>query len=64
MTDRELALFLRWLLKHYHAVTIDGMFGYTDSMGNEVDIKTIIDHYKAHNSGDELYDIADDALNM
>jgi hypothetical protein len=27
MTDRELPLFLRWLLKHYSTATIDGMFG-------------------------------------
>jgi hypothetical protein len=45
MTDRELPLFLRWLLKHYSTATIDGMFGYVDSMGKEVDITTIIDHY-------------------
>ena len=46
MTDRELALFLRWLLKHYSTATIDGMFGYVDSLGREVDIETIIDRYK------------------
>ena len=45
MTDRELSLFLRWLLKHYSTTTIDGMFGYVDSMGKEVGIETIIDHY-------------------
>ena len=49
MTDRELALFLRWLLKHYSTTTIDGMFGYVDSLGREVDIETIIDHYKSEN---------------
>jgi len=47
MTDRELPLFLRWLLKHYSTATIDGMFGYVDSMGREVDIETIINHYKS-----------------
>ena len=45
MTDRELALFLRWLLQHYSTTTIDGMFGY--SLGREVDIETIIEHYKS-----------------
>jgi hypothetical protein len=46
MTDRELALFLRWLIKHYSTTAIDVMFGYVDSMGKEVDIETIIQHYK------------------
>ena len=45
--DRELALFLRWILKNYSTSTINGMFGYVDSMGREVDIETIIDHYKS-----------------
>ena len=45
MTDKELSLFLRWLLKHYSTSTIDGIFGYVDSIGKEVDIQTIIDHY-------------------
>ena len=45
ISDRELALFLRWLLKHYSTTTIDGMFGYVDSLGREMDIETIIDHY-------------------
>jgi hypothetical protein len=47
MTDKELALFLRWLLKHYSTTTIDGMFGYVDSIGREVDIEQIIRHYKS-----------------
>lgn len=51
MIDRELALFLRWLLQHYSTATIDVFFGYVDSMGKEVDIKTIIDHY---NKGQEI----------
>ena len=50
MTDRELALFLRWLLKHYSTATIDGMFGYVDSMDKEVDIEQIIEHYKLKKS--------------
>jgi ABC-type uncharacterized transport system substrate-binding protein len=37
--------FLQWLLKHYSTTTIDGMFGYVDSMEKEVDIQTIIEHY-------------------
>ena len=48
MKDRELALFLRWLLKHYSTSTIDGMFGYVDSMGREVNIQDIINHYKEY----------------
>jgi len=47
MTDRELALFLRWLIKHYSTTTIDGMFTYVNSVNKEVDIETIIEHYKS-----------------
>ena len=48
MTDRELALFLRWLIKHYSTeIVYNGMFTYVDSLGREVDIKNIIDHYKS-----------------
>ncbi len=48
MTDREIALLLRWLLKHYSTeIVYNGMFTYVDSLGREVDIETIIDHYKS-----------------
>ncbi len=46
MKDKEIALLLRWLLKHYSTSTIDGMFTYVDSMGKEVSIIQIIEHYK------------------
>lgn len=48
MKDTELALFLRWLLKHYSTeIVYNGMFTYVDSLGREVDIETIIDQYKS-----------------
>ena len=47
MTDRDYALFLRWILKHYSTKTTDdGFVGYVDSMDRDVDIETIIQHYK------------------
>jgi len=46
MKDREISLLLIWLLKHYSTSTINGMFGYVNSMGKEVSIKQIIQHYK------------------
>jgi hypothetical protein len=47
MTDRELALFLRWLLKHYTIKTTDdGFFYWVDSMGIEILPETIINDYK------------------
>lgn len=50
MNDKELALFLRWLLKHYSTeIVYNGMFTYVDSLGREVNIETIIEHYKSEN---------------
>ena len=50
MTDRELALFLRWLLKHYQTeTTFNGFFTYLGSLGREVSIESIIEHYKSEN---------------
>jgi len=47
MNDREHALFLRWILKHYSILTDGGFVGYVDSMDRDVDIETIIQHYKS-----------------
>jgi len=45
-TQRQLALFLNWTLKHYSTETTDdGLFYWTDSMGIEVNIETIINDY-------------------
>ena len=45
-TPRQLALFLRWILKNYSTETTDdGLFYWTDSMGIEVSIETIINDY-------------------
>lgn len=50
MNGRENALFLRWILKHYSTKTTDdGFVGYVDSMDRDVDIETIINHYKQSN---------------
>ena len=48
METRDYALFLRWILKHYSTKTTDdGFVGYVDSMDRDVDIETIIQHYKS-----------------
>ena len=42
---REIGLFMNWFIKHYSTATIDGMFGWVNSMGNEVSLKDIVDDY-------------------
>lgn len=37
--------FMNWFLRHYSTATIDGMFGYVDSMEKEVTIQEIIKEY-------------------
>jgi NADH dehydrogenase FAD-containing subunit len=37
--------FMNWFIKHYSTATIDGMFGWVDSMEKEVTLKEILDHY-------------------
>ena len=37
--------FMNWFLKHYSTATIDGMFGYVNSMEEEVTIREILDEY-------------------
>lgn len=43
---RNEALFLRWFTKHYSTATIEGMFGWVDSMGREVTIQEIMREWK------------------
>lgn len=43
---KELNVFLRWTMMHYSTVTIDGMFGWVDSMGNEVTTAEIVSNYQ------------------
>ena len=59
MKDREIALLLRWLIKHYSTSIINGMFGYVDSMGREVDIQTIIEHYNPQQDVDDVEKLSD-----
>ena len=45
-SDEEIiGRFMNWFLKHYSTATIDGMFGYVNSMEQEVTIKEILDDY-------------------
>ena len=60
MTDKEIALLLRWLLKHYSTFTIDGMFGYVDSIGRETSTEDIVNHYKIYSQ--ELLDGFDEFI--
>ena len=47
MKDRELGLFLNWLIKHYNTASDDyaNMPYYTNSMNEEVSIAEILEHY-------------------
>jgi hypothetical protein len=42
---RTLALFLRWFTKHYSTTNDGQFFGWTDSMGNDVTMEEILNHY-------------------
>lgn len=45
-SDEEIiGRFMNWFLKHYSTATIDGMFGYVNSMEQEVTIREILDDY-------------------
>ena len=45
-SDEEIiGRFMNWFLKHYSTATIDGMFGYVNSMEQEVTIREILNHY-------------------
>jgi hypothetical protein len=45
MEKRQIGLFLNWVIKHYSTETIDYMFAWVDSMGKEVNIQQILEHY-------------------
>jgi len=49
---REMALLLRWLLKHYSTKTDSGFVGWVDSQDREVTIDKIINHYKESQAHD------------
>lgn len=44
-TYQQFGQFMNWFIKHYSTATIDGMFGWVDSMEKEVTLKEILDHY-------------------
>lgn len=44
-------LFLHWFVKHYETATIDGMFGFVDTMGKEVTVKEIVEYYYSETYG-------------
>lgn len=45
MQKRDNALFLRWFTKHYTTTNDGQSFGWANSMGEEVTIEQIIEHY-------------------
>lgn len=47
MKDRELGLFLNWFIRHYSTETTTdrGLMYYANSMGEEVSIAEILQHY-------------------
>ena len=42
---RDLALFARWILKHYETSDISGYYCYRNPMGEIVDVTDIVNHY-------------------
>lgn len=48
MEYRQFGVFLNWVIKHYSTTIIDGMFAWINSMGEEVSIKEILDHYYSY----------------
>jgi len=45
-SDEEIiSRFMNWFLKHYSTATIDGFFGYVNSLEEEVSINEILDDY-------------------
>ena len=47
MSDRELGQFLNWFIRHYSTETTTdrGLMYYANSMGKEVSISEILEHY-------------------
>ena len=47
MKDRELGQFLNWFIRHYSTETTTdrGLMYYANSMGEEVSIAEILEHY-------------------
>ena len=47
MKDRELGQFLNWFIRHYSTETTTdrGLLYYANSMGEEVSIADILEHY-------------------
>jgi hypothetical protein len=47
MRDRELGKFLNWFIRHYRTETTTdrGLMYYVNSMGEEVSIAEILEHY-------------------
>ena len=41
----QIGQFMNWFIKHYSTATIDGMFGWVNSMDEEVTLKEILDDY-------------------
>jgi len=41
----QIGQFMNWFIKHYSTATIDGMFGWVNSMDKEVTLKEILDDY-------------------
>jgi len=41
----QIGQFMNWFIKHYSTATIDGMFGWVNSINEEVTLKEILDDY-------------------
>jgi hypothetical protein len=41
----QIGQFMNWFIKHYSTATIDGMFGWVNSMNEQVTLQEILDDY-------------------
>jgi len=49
----QIGQFMNWFIKHYSTATIDGMFGWVNSMNKEVTLNEILEEYynQTYNNG-------------
>ena len=47
--QEQIGQFMNWFIKHYSTTTINGMFGWINSMEEEVTLKEILDDYYNQN---------------
>ena len=44
--EYDIAQFMNWFIRHYSTATIDGMFGYVNSMNEPISLEQILENYR------------------